>query len=43
METCLEFEEGSGDRVEWDRADMEVGTGGEGDGEMIGDHINHLI
>ena len=43
METCLEFEEGSGDRVEWERADMEVGTGGEGDGEMISDHINHLI
>ena len=43
METCLEFEEGNGARVEWERAVMEVGTGGEGDGEMISDHINHLI
>lgn len=43
METCLEFEEGSGVRVEWERADMEVGIGGEGDGEMTGHHINHLI
>ena len=43
METCLEFEEGSGARMEWERADMEVGTGGEGDGELVSDHINHLI
>ena len=43
METCLEFEEGSRARMEWERADMEVGTGGEGDGELVSDHINHLI
>ena len=43
METCLEFEEGSGDRVEWERADMEVGTGGEGDGLLRGGSYSWTI
>lgn len=48
METCLEFEEGSGARVEWERADVEVGRGGKGEKgremESWGDHYqpSHL-